>query len=80
MVPKELHAAFGDRLVFSGGVDENTLLSQGSPDEVRHALRQLIADMDGLNGSFFVGPTHNFQVDCKTENILAMYESALECR
>jgi uroporphyrinogen-III decarboxylase len=80
MVPKELHAEFGGRLVFSGGVDENTLLSEGSPEEVRSAVRQLIADMDGLNGGFFIGPTHNFQADCKTENILAMYEEAMKCR
>lgn len=77
MVPTELHAEFGDRLVFSGGVDENKLLSEGSPEKVRSAVRQLIEDMDGLNGGFFIGPTHNFQADCTTENILAMYEAAL---
>lgn len=76
MVPAELHAEFADRVVFSGGVDENVVLSQGTPDEVRVAVRDLIRDMDGLNGGFFLGPTHNFQADCKTENILAMYDEA----
>lgn len=80
MVPAELHAEFGDRVVFSGGVDENVILSQGAPDEVRAAVRDLIRDMDGLNGGFFLGPTHNFQADCKTENILAMYEEAALCQ
>ena len=27
-------------------------------------------------GGFFLGPTHNFQDDIPTENILAMYEAA----
>jgi len=69
-----------DRAVFSGGVDENVILSQGTPDEVRAAVRGLIRDMDGLNGGFFLGPTHNLQTDCKTENILAMYEEAALCQ
>jgi hypothetical protein len=27
-------------------------------------------------GGFFIGPTHNFQCDIPTENIVAMYETA----
>jgi uroporphyrinogen decarboxylase len=27
-------------------------------------------------GGYFIGPTHNFQDDIPTENILAMYEAA----
>ena len=31
-----------------------------------------------LGGGFFLGPTHNFQVDIPTANIVAMYEAAKE--
>jgi len=79
MVPAELKAEFGDRLVFSGGVDEQDLLPHGTPEEVKVQVKQLIADM-GKGGGFFIGPTHNFQDDIPTANILALYEAAKECK
>jgi uroporphyrinogen decarboxylase len=73
MVPSELKNEFGDRLCFSGGVDEMHLLREGSPGDVRRAVRELLDTM-APGGGFFLGPTHNFQVDIPTENIAAMYE------
>ncbi len=77
MIPAELKAEFGDRLVFSGGVDENELLSKGAPEDVRAGVFQLLHDM-APGGGFFIGPTHNFQDDIPTENIAAMYQAARE--
>ncbi len=77
MVPAELKAEFGDRLVFSGGVDENELLSKGSPEDVRAGVIRLLNEM-ARDGGFFVGPTHNFQDDIPTANIAAMYQAARE--
>jgi len=75
MVPAALKAAFGDRICFSGGVDEQSLLPRGSPDDVRAGVFKLLDDM-ARGGGFFIGPTHNLQDDIPTENILAMYEAA----
>ena len=75
MVPGELKAEFGKELCFSGGVDEQYLLPCGSPEEVKAGVRRLINDM-ASDGGFFLGPTHNFQDDIPTENILAMYAAA----
>ncbi len=77
MVPSELKAEFGDRLCFSGGVDEQELLPNGTPQEVRQAVFTLLDDM-AVGGGFFLGPTHNFQADIPTRNIVAMYEAAKE--
>jgi len=77
MVPSELKAEFGDRICFSGGVDEQDLLPNGSPEEVRAGVFKLLDDM-ARGGGFFIGPTHNLQDDIPTENILAMYEAARE--
>jgi uroporphyrinogen decarboxylase len=77
MVPSELKAEFGDRLCFSGGVDEQELLPEGTPQEVRQAVFDLLDDM-AIGGGFFLGPTHNFQADIPTDNIVAMYEAAKE--
>ncbi len=77
MVPAELKAEFGGRLCFSGGVDEQELLPRGTPGQVAGAVRELI-DVMAPGGGFFLGPTHNFQADIPTENILAMYKAARE--
>lgn len=75
MIPEELKAEYGDVLVFSGGVDEQELLPHGTAQEVRDETKHLIEVM-GKGGGFFLGPSHNFQEDIPTENILAMYEAA----
>jgi uroporphyrinogen decarboxylase len=75
MAPAELKAEFGGRVVFSGGVDEQELLPNGTPEDVRAGVWKLLDEM-AVGGGFFVGPTHNFQVDIPTPNILALYEAA----
>ena len=77
MVPAELKAEFGDQVCFSGGIDEQELLPHGTPEEVKANVRKMIQVM-GKNGGYFVGPTHNFQADIPTENIVAMYAAAKE--
>jgi uroporphyrinogen decarboxylase len=77
MIPSELKAEFGDRLCFSGGVDEQELLPNGTAQEIRQAVFALLDDM-AIGGGFFLGPTHNFQADIPTDNIVAMYEAARE--
>jgi len=77
MSPAELKAEFGGRLCLSGGVDEQELLPRGTPDQVARAVGELI-DVMAPDGGFILGPTHNFQADIPTENILAMYRAARE--
>lgn len=77
MVPAELRSEYGDRLCFSGGVDEQEILPSGDTPKVREAVFELLDAMAG-DGGFFIGPTHNFQADIPTENILAMYEAAAD--
>jgi uroporphyrinogen decarboxylase len=79
MSPAELKADFGRRICFSGGVDEQELLPRGTPEEVRSGVRALM-DVMSPGGGYFLGPTHNFQPDIPTENIVAMYEAARNCR
>lgn len=73
MIPADLKADFGDKLCFSGGVDEQDLLPHGTPEEVKIEVKNLLDDM-AHGGDFFMGPTHNFQDDIPTANIIAMYE------
>ena len=75
MDPGELKSEFGKVLCFSGGVDEQELLPNGTPDEIKNGVFQLL-DVMAPGGGFFIGPTHNFQDDIPTENIVALYEAA----
>lgn len=79
MDPAELKNDYGSKVCFSGGVDEQELLSGGTPDQVRAGVKKLLDTM-APGGGFFIGPTHNFQDDISTENILALYEAAKEWR
>ena len=74
MIPVELKNEFGNRITFSGGIDEQELLPLGSPEQVKQEVLRMIETMSP-GGGYFLGPTHNFQDDIPTENIVAMYEA-----
>jgi uroporphyrinogen decarboxylase len=75
MDPKELKQEFGDKIVFSGGIDEQELLPNGTPQQIQLEVHRLLDTM-ASSGGYFIGPTHNFQDDIPTENIVAMYKAA----
>ena len=75
MDPAGLKKAFGRLVTFSGGIDEQELLPNGTPSMVGEEVKKMI-DIMAYGGGYFLGPTHNFQDDCPTENIIAMYETA----
>ena len=78
MNPTRLKAEFGDKLVFWGGaIDSQHILPKGTPEEVRESIRQnLKAFMPG--GGYVFNNVHNIQADVPPENVLAMYDAALE--
>lgn len=63
-------------LFLTGGIDVSQLLPFGSPDEVRAACRQAIADAGGRG--YFLGSTTELHWDVKLENAIAMFEIAWE--
>lgn len=78
MVPGDLKTWFGHRLSFwGGGVDSQHVLPRGTPEEVRDNVRSNIAAFKPGGGYVFNG-VHNIQADVPPENILAMYDAALE--
>ncbi|MBN2327872.1 MAG: hypothetical protein JXR73_12025 [Candidatus Omnitrophica bacterium] len=76
MTPKELKKDFGKDLCFHGGMDIQTVLPHGTPEEVRQSTRQLIDDMK-QGGGFILCPSHTLLPDIPTENIMAMYQEAI---
>jgi uroporphyrinogen decarboxylase len=74
MVPEELKKEYGQLVTFSGGIDEQQILPHGTPEQVGKEVERMVKIMSP-GGGYFLGPTHNFQDDIPTENILAMYEA-----
>jgi len=71
----ELYARIGDRIVLFGGLDPHGAIRRGTPDEVRAATRQALAEARGhrLLLSTGTGTTP----DTTLENLRAMVASAL---
>jgi uroporphyrinogen decarboxylase len=73
-----LKREFGrDLLFWGGGADTQHVLPNGTPDEVRRHIRQQI-EILAPQGGFVFNPVHNIQANVPPENILAMFEAALE--
>ena len=73
---RELKDEFGDSLAFWGGIDVQTLLPFGTPDEVRRFVRERI-DILGAGGGYILSSSHNLLKAFPLENILAMYDEAI---
>ena len=72
MVPIELKARFGDRLVFHGGIDTQQVLPFGTRDEVARHVRST-GDELGRNGGYICAPSQILGPDIPVENICEMY-------
>ena len=78
MDPRGLKERFGDRLTFwGGGVETQSTLPFGRPEDVRREVAERIA-IFAPGGGFVFCPIHNIQPNTPPENIAAAYETALE--
>ncbi len=78
MDPRELKAAFGDRLTFWGGaIDAQHVLPRADPETVRAHVRQNI-EIFKPGGGYVFNNVHNIQAGVPPENVLAMYDAAYE--
>ena len=77
MDPAWLKKSFGDRLTFwGGGVETQSTLAFGTPDEVRAEVAERIR-IFAPGGGFVFNPVHNIQANTPPENIIAAYETVL---
>jgi uroporphyrinogen decarboxylase len=80
MEPARLKREFGDWLVFWGGsCDPQSTFTHGTPAEVAaETARNLAALAPG--GGYVCAPIHNVQANVPPENIIALFETALDFR
>ena len=75
MNARELKAEFGKDIVFwGGGCDTQTILSNGTPEEVRRHVKEQVRILSP-EGGFVFQQVHNILANVPPENIVAMYEA-----
>ncbi len=77
MQPAYLKSTYGGRLAFHGMISTAGPVAFGAPGDVREDVRQTLEIMMP-GGGYCLSPTHQLQDNSPTENVLALYESALE--
>ena len=74
---ERLKADFGDRIAFWGGIDTQHLLPEGSEQDVKNAVKHILAVME-KNGGYILSPAHTIQNDVPAQNVIAIYRGADE--
>jgi uroporphyrinogen decarboxylase len=79
METDRLKREFGADLGFWGAIDSMHVLPDGTPDDVRAEVEKRIRDL-GPDGGYILAAVHNIQHDVPAENVVAMFDSALNYR
>ncbi|MFH1744248.1 MAG: uroporphyrinogen decarboxylase family protein [bacterium] len=80
MDPILLKRNFGDQLTFwGGGCDTQTVLPNGTPEEIDAHVRDRIS-IFAPGGGFVFCQIHNIQSGIPARNVVAMFESFSQCR
>ena len=75
MGPQTLKQKYGDKVTFwGGGVNTQSTLPDGTPEDVRKEVKELVNIFD-KNGGFVFNTIHNVQPNVPVENFLAMIDS-----
>ncbi len=78
MGPAELKRDFGQRLSFWGGAcDTRHMLSNGTPEQIRDHVRELVS-IWRPGGGFIFQQVHNIMADVPPQNVVAMLNAAAE--
>ena len=78
MDPRELKTRFGEKLAFwGGGCDAQHVLPFATPEEVRENVRVNVEAFKP-GGGYIFNNVHNIQAGVPAENIVALYDAALE--
>jgi uroporphyrinogen decarboxylase len=77
MSPEYLKKTFGDRLAFHGCISTAGPVAFGTVQDVEEDVRRVL-DVMMPGGGYCFSPTHQLQDNSPTENVLRMYELAVE--
>jgi uroporphyrinogen decarboxylase len=78
MNTKDLKREYGRDITFwGGGCESQTVLPFGTPSQIADEVKRRIDDL-APGGGFVFAPIHNIQADVPPENVVSMFEAALE--
>lgn len=72
---QKIKDTYGDDLCFHGAIDIQSLLPNGTPQEIKNVVEETI-EILGKDGGFILTSAHYIQADTPVDNIISMYESA----
>jgi uroporphyrinogen decarboxylase len=72
----ELKAEFGGRVIFHGGVDNQSVLPFGTPELVRAETRECLRTLGAGGRGYICCSCHNVQAGTPLENVFAMVDEA----
>ena len=71
----QLKEKYGGKIVFWGGIDTTQVLPNGTPEDVKHEVEKRIAQL-GPSG-YVLAAVHDIQADVSAENIVTMFDTAV---
>lgn len=78
MAPDALKAAYGERIVFHGGLDTQEVLPSNDPQRIDEAVEQLLTAMRPReSGGYIFAAAHNLQSDVPPSAVVRMFQTAL---
>ncbi len=77
MNPYRIKEEFGNRICLHGAVDIQQLLPNGTAEQVKSEVRNLITKL-GLNGGYILAGSHTLQADIPTANVVAIIDAVKE--
>lgn len=72
MEPESLKREFGDKIAFHGGIDTQSILPFGTPEDVINETKYFI-DTLNVSGGYILMASQSFEGDIPIENIEALY-------
>jgi len=77
MEPEKLKKKAGKDLVLWGGIDTHIVLPKGTTEDVREEVKRKIS-IFGEGGGYVFCADHNILIDIPPENLITMFEAAME--
>lgn len=74
---KKVKKLVGDKVCLTGNIDCAHLLPHGTPEQVREAVRQAIADA-ALGGGYILTSSNSIHSSCNPQNFVAMVRACQE--
>ena len=76
---RDLARDFGGKVCFFGGVDVQGVLVSGTPADVRKHVHEVVDTFAWPSGGYVLSTSHGIMPETPLDNVVALYEAALEC-